>query len=156
MATQAYCAKLIGISERRFRELIDEGIIPRAEKSNYDLEIIVPAYCKHIREIASGRGGGEGQANKADADARRATAQAEMAEMDAAEQAGRLVPADRIGDVLHGAVLIMKTKLTAVPAKVAPLIFGIRTMAECERVLRDQIDEALAELAATEVLGSPA
>ena len=142
MATQAYCAKLLGISERRFRELIGEGVIPSAEKGSYDIELIVPAYCANLREVAAGRGGGEGQANKATAEARLAEAKAEKAEMEAAEMRGTLVPLADIEDPLHSAVQIMKTRLMAIPAKVASQI-GAKNPAHAQETIRKHVVEAL-------------
>ncbi|MGE0022097.1 MAG: hypothetical protein AB7S70_00510 [Hyphomicrobium sp.] len=151
MATQAYCAKLLGISERRFRELRDEGVIPDAEKGEYDIEEIVPIYCEHLRTVAAGRGGGEGQAIKSNEDARLLKARADKAEMEAAEMRGSLVPVDQIAGVMHSAVIIMKTRLGAVPSKAAPLVAGMKSIPAVERVIRDNIEEALADLAKVEV-----
>ena len=151
MATQAYCARLLGISERRFRELRDEGVIPDAEKGEYEVERIVPAYCAHLREVAAGRGGGEGQVAKSTEDARLLKARADKAEMEAAEMRGQLVPVDQISGAMHTAVIIMKTRLGAVPAKTAPLVAGVKSIPAVERVIRENIEEALAELAKVEV-----
>ena len=151
MATQAYCAKLLGISERRFRELIGEGVIPPAQKGDYDIEVLVPAYCANLREVAAGRGGREAQANKSTEDARLQKARADKAEMEAAEMRGSLVPVDQIAGALHSAIIIMKTRLGAVPAKTAPLVAGVKSIPAVERVIRDNIEEALAELAKVEV-----
>lgn len=151
MATQAYCARLMDISERRFRELRDEGVIPDAEKGEYDVEVVLPTYIRHLREVAAGRGGGEAQANKSAEDARLVKARADKAEMEAAEMRGQLVPADQIAGALHAAIIIMKTRLGAVPAKTAPLVAGVKSIPAVERVIRDNIEEALAELAKVEV-----
>jgi phage terminase Nu1 subunit (DNA packaging protein) len=156
MATQAYCAKLMGISERRFRELRDEGVLPDAEKGEYDIEIVLPIYCEHLRTVAAGRGGGEGQVVKSNADARLVSARAEKAEMEAAEMRGSLVPVDQIAGAVHSAVIIMKTRLGAVPAKTAPLVAGVKSIPAVERVIRDNIEEALGELAKVEVLKADA
>jgi len=154
MATQAYCARLLGISERRFRELRDEGVIPDADKGDYDIEKIVPVYCAHLREVAAGRGGGEGQAIKSTEDARLQRARADKAEMEAAEMRGQLVPVEQIAGSVHSAVIIMKTRLGAVPAKTAPMVAGVKSIPAVERVIRDNIEEALGELAKVEVLAA--
>lgn len=151
MATQAACARLLGISERRFRELRDEGVIPDAQKGEYDIERVVPAYCEHLRTVAAGRGGGEAQASKTAEDARLLKARADKAEMEAAEMRGALVPVEQIAGTLHSAVIIMKTRLGAVPAKSAPLVAGMKSIAGVERVIRDNIEEALHDLAKIEV-----
>lgn len=151
MATQAECARLIGISVRRFRELVDEGVIPRRPAGQYDFFEVVPTYCANLRQVAAGRGGDEAQANKATEEARRMTALADLAEMKAAEQRGRLVPVDQIADAVHGAVQMMKTSLLAIPAKAAARV-GAKDTARAEQVIKDEVVEALAALAQVRVV----
>lgn len=153
MATQAECADWLDISERRFRELIDEGVIERADKSAYDLKTVVKQYVRNLRNVAAGRGGGEAQANKADEDARLARARADKAEMELAEARGILIPADQIGDAINSAVQIMRTRMLAVPTKAAPRV-GAKDIAAAEKVIRDEIVEGLGELSRVEVKAS--
>jgi phage terminase Nu1 subunit (DNA packaging protein) len=153
MATQAECAKHLGLSERRFIELVDAGTVERAPRGSYDLDAVRVAYIRHLRARAAGRGGGEGQAIKADEEARRVKLQADKLDLEIKEMRDELVPASEIADVLHSAVLIMKTRLGAVPAKAAPLVAGVKSIPAVERVIRDNFEEALAELAKVEVRG---
>jgi phage terminase Nu1 subunit (DNA packaging protein) len=155
MATQAECAEWLDISERRVRELIDEGVIARANgKGGYDLKTVVQQYVRNLREVAAGRGGQEAQQEKGGHDARRAAALADKAEMEVAEMRGQLVPADEIRDALHSAVMIMKTRILAVPTKAAARL-GVKDMAAAEKVIRDEVVEALEGLAKVEVAGAP-
>lgn len=152
MATQAECAKLLGISERRFRELIDEGVIARRGAGEYDFFEVVPAYCANLREVAAGRGGGDEQVLRAREDARKAKAQADMAEIKAAEMRGLLVPADQVATALHEAVQMMKTSLLSIPAKAAARV-GAKDTSRAEQVIKDEIHEALSALSRIEVKG---
>lgn len=155
MATQAECARLIGMSERRFRELLDEGVFERRPAGQYDFFEIVPAYCERLRSVAAGRGGGEEQANKAIEDARKSRAQADLAEMKAAEMRGQLIPADQVQDAIHSAVKIMQTRLLAVAAKVAPRV-GAKDVAQAEKVINEEVCEALEALGRIKVDASEA
>jgi len=155
MATQAECAEWLRISSRRFRELIDEGVISRADKGDYDVKSVVGEYVDNLREVAAGRGGGIQQANKADADARKANAQAEMAELKAAEMRAALVPADEVATTLHEAVTMMKTSLLSIPAKAAARV-GAKDVARAEQVIRDAVVEALEALTRVDVKGPAA
>ena len=145
MATQAECAEWLDLSERRFRELLDEGVIERADKGAYDLKTVVQQYVRNLREVAAGRGGAASQANKADEDARLARARADKAEMELAEARGLLVPADQIGEALNSAVQIMRTRVLAIPSKAAPRV-GAKDVAAAEQVIRAEVVEALSEL----------
>jgi phage terminase Nu1 subunit (DNA packaging protein) len=150
MAKQSECAEWLDISERRFRELLDEGVIARADKGGYDLKTVVQQYVRNLREIAAGRGGGESQANKAGEDARLARARADKAEMELAEARGLLVPVDQFSDALNAAVQIMRTRVLAIPTKVAPRV-GAKDIAAAEGVIRAEVFEALKELSTVQV-----
>lgn len=150
MATQAECAEWLDLSERRFRELIDEGVIARADKGAYDLKTVVQQYVRNVREVAAGRGGGESQASKAIEDTRLARSRADKAEMELAEARGLLVPAEQIADAINAAVQIMRTRVLAIPNKAAPRV-GAKDLAAAEKVIRDEVQEALKELSTVQV-----
>ncbi len=155
MATQAECARHLDMSERRFRELIDEGVIDAADRGSYSLDDVRLQYIRNLRETAAGRAGAESQEAKALSDARRAAALADKAEIDVAEMRRELIPADQISDAINAAVMIMKTKVRAVPTKVAPQI-GAKDIVAAERVIRVAIDEALDALSQVQIIGAKA
>ena len=93
-------------------------------------------------------------ANKAQEDARLARAKADKAEMEARAMRGDLVPVEQIGEAMHSAVTVMKTRMLALPAKAAPLAHAAPTIAAAESVIREQVEEALVELSQTEVVGT--
>lgn len=150
MATQAECSKLMGISPRTFRDLIDRGVIVRREAGKYDPYEVVPAYIANLREVAAGRGGEEAQIDKAAEEARKVSAQADLAEMKRDEARGLLIPADQIADAIHSAVQTMKTRLLAIPAKAAASV-GAKNVDVAEKRIREEIDEALTALARVQV-----
>lgn len=153
MATQAECAAHLVMSERRFRELIDDGLFTRADKGAYDLDDVRRAYIEHLRSVASGRGGGEAQANKADEEARRMRALAEIAELKSAEMSNSLIPADQVAASIHEAVTVMKTSLLAIPAKAAARV-GAKDVRRAEQVIKDEVAEALEALSRIKVVGN--
>lgn len=153
MATQAECARHLDLSERRFRELVDETVITPADRGSYSIDDVRLQYIRHLRETAAGRGGSEAQEAKAGSDARRAAALADKAEIDVAEMRRELIPAEQIADAINAAVMIMKTRVRSVPTKVAPQI-GAKDIVLAERIIRVAIDEALDELSKVQVIGA--
>jgi phage terminase Nu1 subunit (DNA packaging protein) len=170
MATQAEVAEKLGISDRWLRKLIDDGVITAAKRGEYEFDAVARDYIAHL-SASNDRLKQQVGTLQAELDrlkdspqlvdkqvheTRRSKALADKAEMDAAEMRGLLVPADQIADVLHTAVLIMKTRVRGVPTKVAPQV-GARDIALAERVIRVAIDEALEELSKVNVIrGGPA
>lgn len=72
---------------------------------------------------------------------------AEIAEMEAKKMAGELVLAE---DVLHewqGVVANVRARLLALPSKLAARGHKAKTRGDLERILREGVSEALAELA---------
>lgn len=156
MATQAECARWLRLSERRFRELVDEGVITKATgKGGYELETVVGEYVENLRQVAAGRGGDIEQKSKATEEARRQRLMGDKLELEVDEMRGSLVPIGQIARAWHSIVIILKTRLNAIPAKVAPLV-GAPNPAHAETVIREQIHEALAELSRQEVRGPAA
>lgn len=158
MATQLEIAEKLGISDRWLRKLVEAGAIKDAGRNAWDLATVARELLAY-RELEIDRLKAENaslQAQlqrsegtsvvKADEDTRLAKAKADKAEMEVAEMRGQLIPTEQISDALHGAVVIMKTRLAGIPAKAAPLAHAAPSVAAAEKLIRDQVDEALAEL----------
>ena len=56
-ATIGEICALLGITPAAVRDLTSKGIVKRLSRGAYDIDVSVPAYCAHLRETASGRGG---------------------------------------------------------------------------------------------------
>lgn len=167
MPTQQETAKILGISDRWLQRLAELGMIKRRPRGEWDaIEVAKELLAYREREIERlkadnanlnaqlQRTDGDG-ANKSVEDARRAKAMADKAEMEVAEMKGQLIPADQVADWLHTPVLIMKMRLNGVPARAAPLVHAASTVAAAENILREEIDEALAELGKVRISATP-
>ena len=141
-------AKLIDISERRFRELIDNDVITRSARSAYTAAIFVPEYCRHLRKRATGRPSLDGDSRK-----RLDAARADLAELELAEKTRELIPVQEMADGINVMVSNMKARLVAIPSKTAPLI-SPDAPARTEKIIREQIYEALDELSRVKVSAS--
>lgn len=165
MGTQQQIAHKLGFSDRWLRKLVEAGAVKEAVRNAWDaIEVarqllayytaLVEKQKAEIASLNSRLAAAEGSsANKADEDARLAKARADKAEMEVAEMRGQLIPSGQVAEVLHGAVIIMKTRLNGIPAKAAPLAHGAPSAAAAERIIRDHVDEALAELGKAEIIG---
>lgn len=168
MATQLETAEQLGISDRWLRKLVADGVVQDAGRNSWDALAVAKQLLAHhaalierqkaqIASLTARLQRSDGSsAIKADEEARRMKALADKAEMEVAEMRGELVPADQIAEALHGAVIIMKTRLAGIPAKVAPIAHAAPSVAAAEKLIRDQVDEALAELGKVEVAGTVA
>lgn len=155
VVTAATLGGIIGISERRIRELRDEGAIPDDGAGRYVLGDAVRAYCAHIRP-AAGKGAGGGSEAAGDLDtnrARESLLRGDRLELLNAQLRAELIPADEMEAVVGAAFDAVRAKGLAVPALAAPQVVGM-TVVDAQARLTELLHDALADLATTEVVAS--
>jgi phage terminase Nu1 subunit (DNA packaging protein) len=74
--------------------------------------------------------------------------QADRVELENAITRGELIPADRVEETWTNHVLRMRSRLLALPSKMAPELLGVESAEEAEMMLLRAATEALAELPA--------
>ncbi len=147
MATIVESAKHLDLSERRFMELLEAGILERQDRGRYELDTVRVAYIRHLRQRAAGAGErSSADMEKARDEARLAKARADKAEMEAAEMRGLLVRADQVEEVWMNALVNTKTRLAGIPARTAHIVLAAASNAAAEKILRREVGEALHEL----------
>ena len=154
-ATQplAVIAKLLDLSERRVQQLSREGVIPKAERGQYDLIGSVRGYVRYLRDQAV-----RAQAGAPDYAAERARyirARADLAEMEAAQRRGSLIAAEDIEAAWIAVLALLRTRLLALPDRLAPLVHEQTTVGDTRNLIRATVREVLDDLAETHVQPDP-
>ena len=134
--TPAEAAAFIQVPERTFYRLVETGIIPKAGDGEYILGEVVESYWRNQFDT---------EGLKA-AQTRLTTAQAELKELELAEQRGELHRASAIAKVWADNVLNAKKKLLAIPTKIPPMLVG-QDVQTIRKKLEQEIKESLRELA---------
>ena len=134
--TPAEAAAFLQVPERTFYRLVETGIIPKAGDGEYILGEVVESYWRNQFDT---------EGLKA-AQTRLTTAQAELKELELAEQRGELHRASAIAKVWADNVLNAKKKLLAIPTKIPPMLVG-QDVQTIRKRLEDEIKESLRELA---------
>ena len=134
--TPSEAAAFIQVPERTFYRLVETGIIPKAGDGEYILGEVVESYWRNQFDT---------EGLKA-AQTRLTTAQAELKELELAEQRGELHRASAIAKVWADNVLNAKKKLLAIPTKVPPMLVG-QDVQTIRKKLEQEIKESLRELA---------
>jgi terminase small subunit / prophage DNA-packing protein len=150
--TQNEAAAWLGISSRAVREL--EARVPglEAARKARDWQLYCRTAFAHYRELAAGRGTGTEALNLARERARLARAQAEAQETKNRVDGGGLIP---LGDVEFGLTALLsgvRTRLLAVPAKVAAEVAAESSPAICHDTIERAVHEALEQIASVEVV----
>ncbi|MBY8974641.1 terminase small subunit [Rhodobacteraceae bacterium NNCM2] len=84
---------------------------------------------------------------------RKAAAEATLAEMALAEAEGRLLKAEDVDAMVIGFVTVAKTRLLAMPSKLAPTLATLTEPGECEAEVKQEVYDALRELSSMEPEG---
>jgi phage terminase Nu1 subunit (DNA packaging protein) len=141
----AVIAKLLDLSERRVQQLSREGVIPKATRGQYDLIGSVRGYVRYLRDQAV-----KAQAGAPDYASERARfirARADLAEMEAEEKRGSVIAAEDVEAAWIAVLSLLRTRLLALPDRLAPVAHTEASPAGVRDVIRGAIREALEELA---------
>jgi phage terminase Nu1 subunit (DNA packaging protein) len=145
-------AAVLGLTDRRVRQLREDGTLPEAGRGRFVLGAAVQAYNGRLREQAAGRQGADEDApDLTDERARLAKAQADAQEMKNAQTRGELLPRGDVDAAVAAAFARVRARLVGIPAKAAPVVMTMESAAEAQAALRDAIYEALRELSETAV-----
>ena len=141
--TSKVVAQWIGVTERRVRQLRDEGVIQEARPGLYDLQPTVTRYIAYI--------GGAGKESLNQERTLLTKEKRKAAEMDNEQRRGDL---HSTADVERGSktmFLNMRGRLLALPAKLSPTIAAMGDdKGRIFDVLKEAIEEALEELSTSE------
>ena len=142
-------ARLLDLSERRVQQLSREGVIPKAERGQYDLIGSVRGYVRYLRDQAV-----KAQAGAPDYAAERARfirARADLAEMEAEEKRRSLIAAEQIEAAWIAVLALLRTRLLALPDRLAPQAFEQSTVGDTRNLIRAAIREVLDDLAQPDI-----
>ncbi|SFM09926.1 hypothetical protein [Methylobacterium pseudosasicola] len=145
MATIAELAEHIALSERRIYELQAKGVISKAKPGAIDLAEARLSYIRHLRENASGRVP-TGDLDPSQELARKNRALAIQTEMRNDLAIGKIVLADV---AIASQVLLcrkLKNKFQGLPSRAAPRGVHMKTTAELQGLLAQEVDLILTEL----------
>lgn len=145
MATIAEVAKHIGVTPKYVNDLINESVIEKRPRGQYDIDECRNAYIKRLRENAAGRAA-SGELDLVAERARLAKEQADAKEMDNAIGRGDLVYIEDVAKQFENMLTKVRTKLLALPTKIAPECHASATMLEVQSLIEAGIVEALHEL----------
>ena len=153
MAAQTFpldtISKLLDLTPQRVTQLVNEGIIPRKERGRYELVPVVRAYIKYLRErgLRSDVSGDDYNAHRT----RLTKAKADMAEMEKAQIEEQLIPSSDVEKVWIEVSQNMRQKMLSLPQRAAPECFAAENLVEVKNILKEQVYDALQEIADIEV-----
>lgn len=139
---------LLGVTERRIRQLAEEGVLVRVSKGRYSLAGSVKSYLVHLktnRELKEKEPSDDLDWDKEKAMHERI--KREMAEMKLAQMRGELHLAGDVEQVMNDMLASFRTKILAMPSKLAPLLIARDDVNQIRSFVEKECMEALEELA---------
>lgn len=137
--------KLIGLSDRRVRQLAEEGIIPKTEGGSYELVKAISSYINFLKlnnEIDN--------TNLAEAYEKEKVlherAKRQKAEILVRKIKNEVHESEDVEIVLTEMLANFKAKLLSIPTKIAPEIVGYSETSLVEDILKREMYETLEEL----------
>lgn len=137
-------AKLFRCTEQTVRNYVEDGIVVRVGRGQYDKDASTSNLIEHLRGAAAGRGGEDQVLDLTKQRARLASEQADAVEMKNRVMRGDLAPVADMQRAMADSYRKVRSRILAVPSRVRQLLGHIGQMeaSVIDRELRD----ALAEL----------
>lgn len=137
--TASYLAELLAISERRVNQLAADGTIKRDADGKFDPPSSIEAY--YTFKLKTNE--------KVDYEKEKALHEAvkrEKAEIQLEHYKGTLLSATDVERAMSSMILTAKSRLLALPAKVAPKVIGQKNIPVIEDIIKHEVNAALNEL----------
>lgn len=145
MSSMAEVAQHLNTSQQALSKLIEDGVIDKQPRGQYDIDEVRAQYIKHFRAIASGRAA-SGDLDLGAERARLAKEQADAKEMENAIERGDLVYIEKVAKEFEAQLLKAKTKLLAMPSKIAAEVHASANVKEAKELIERNMQDALSEL----------
>lgn len=142
-------AECLGVSERRVRQLADEGVVIKTQRGRYDAKQSVRNYIEFLRQ--------QERAKEENIEKIKVAREAEglmhdqlrkrKTELQVRKMENQLHSSEDVAYFWNTMVLATKSRITSIPVKVAPLLVGIEDRKEVQSILKREIADALNEIA---------
>jgi phage terminase Nu1 subunit (DNA packaging protein) len=136
--TSRVVATWLGLTERRVRQLRDEGVIEEYSPGLYDLQSTVLKYIKYL--------GGTGKESLQTERIKLTAEKRKAAEMDNRLRSGELHRTEDIEYGIKTMCLNIRSRMLAMPAKLSPELASAKTQTEIFDILKNAMEETLEEL----------
>lgn len=140
-------AELLGVTDRRVRQLAEEGIFTRVSKGRYNLPESIKTYINMLKmeQDIVNAGTGDGL----DLETERAIkirVERKQAEIKLALMKGEVHKAADVEQIMTDMLTSFRTKLLNIPAKLAPILVARNEVGHIKDLINNEIIEVLNEL----------
>lgn len=149
--TSSIVAKTLGIGQKTVNRLADKGVLSSKRDSRgyriFDLATVQAEYEEYSDPSLVDDEDTDWNVERAKADTRIKRAKADMLELEREEMMGRYHRAEYVADAMDELIFATRSKLLALPGKLAPVVAPMTDQAEVSAAIKREIVAALDELA---------
>lgn len=142
--TQAV-AKMFGVTDRRIRQFVEEGIIDRVGHGRFDVVDTVNKYITHLRMASDQLDENDVTESLEYEKYLHEKAKREKAEIELAHIKGNMHSAIEVEKVMNNMLASFRARMLSLPSKIAPTLAN-QEVADIEKLIEAQVHEALIEL----------
>ena len=147
MATKKELADHLDLSPQSISDLVNKGVLTvKSGRSPVNLDVCRVEYINFLRKAARYTKK-DGSGDIAEEKTKLTAAQARKAELEADQLEGSLIPAELVQDTWVNLISNARAKMLSLPSRLAHLMITIDSYTEAEKLLKENINEALQELA---------
>ena len=151
--TEFDLAECLGLSDRRIRQLAQDGIVVKSRRGRYDVKQSVRGYIEFMKQQEKSKGDNleklkisrEAEGLMHDRLRKRKT------ELQVQEMEKKLHKSEDVEFFWNAMIITAKSRITAIPVKCSPLLVGIEDRKEIQAILKREIADVLNELAEYDV-----
>lgn len=136
-----------GITDRRVRQLKDEGVIEEVARGKYNFFECNKRYITFLRQAAeTGCDKKQAKLDKDEQQAMHEKVKREKSELQLKIMKGELHKSEDVEMVMTDMIANAKSKLLGIPSKAAPMVMGYKEIPKVQAVLQRLIEESLIDL----------
>ena len=153
--TSSIVADALGINKRTVNKLADRGVLSYTKDGRgykiFDLQTAQAEYDAYTGStVEDDDDDTDWNVEQKKADTRIKRARADMLELEREEMLGRYHRAEFVADAMDELIFAVRSKLLALPGKLAPVVTGVADQAEVSATIKREVVATLDELATYE------
>jgi phage terminase Nu1 subunit (DNA packaging protein) len=143
VVSTAEISEILGLSDRRIRQLEKENALVKIKRGKYDLKASVQRYIEYIKEQAQQT---EEELNLTKEKTLLTRANRQKVELELQIMRGELHRSEDVRRVMNDMLGAFRARILAIPSKVAPRLIAQTNAAVIQNIIKNEVYEALQEL----------
>ncbi len=139
-------SNLLSVTDRRIRDLAQEGILVRISKGRYDLTQSIKNYILHLKMNNEMKEVNDNDLDLKLEQAKHERIKTEMAEMKLRVMKGKLHDSEDVEKVMTDMLTNFKGKILNMPSKLSPMLVARANLSEVKAILEKECMATLVEL----------